>query len=163
MHNASVYGMGDTVEDESRQQSKKRRGSNFRCPYYAANPETCQEAKCKSWHNPYIAAVTRHALRDSNKNDATGMQSKAIKSLSHRKLSAEDRWKRYYEIHGGVDAHEHSQPYWPQSSRLIKRVFGLGSKYAMPTSYRCQKPPSMRRRSSAPTAPLARFEELQSS
>ncbi|KIW87571.1 uncharacterized protein Z519_11896 [Cladophialophora bantiana CBS 173.52] len=114
MRGASEYGMEGSGKDGNRQMSKRRRGPEFRCPYFAANPETCQDAKCQSWHNPCIAAVTRHALRDSNKNDATGSQSRAIKSLSHRKLSAEDRWKHYYEIHGGVDAYEQRQPYWQQ-------------------------------------------------
>ncbi|EXJ74680.1 uncharacterized protein A1O5_01373 [Cladophialophora psammophila CBS 110553] len=114
---AREHGMEDSGKDDNRQMSKKRRGLEFRCPYFAANPETCQDAKCQSWHNPCIAAVTRHALRDSNKNDATGSQSRAIKSLSHRKLSAEDRWKHYYEIHGGVDAYEQSRPYRPQPAK----------------------------------------------
>jgi len=125
-HSVGEYHTEASGKDDSRQLSKKRRGPDFRCPYFAANPETCQDAKCKSWHNPCIAAVTRHALRDSNKNDATGRQSRAIKSLSHRKLSAEDRWKHYYGIHGGTDAHGQSQPYWPKSAKGDKTSLQTG-------------------------------------
>jgi hypothetical protein len=72
----------------------------FRCPKFAANPRACNDPKCRRWCGSTIAAVTRHAYRDTKGDQAKKQQ---IKKLSSKHLKSEERWRRYYQIFGGTD------------------------------------------------------------
>lgn len=89
---------------------KRRRTLQYRCPKHAANPNAC-DPRCEDWHNADISAVTRHVLKDAQKDSSEYIE---IKKLSHQKLSPDERWKRYFRIfsRGVVDQEEMNQPYW---------------------------------------------------
>nr|KAK5442244.1 hypothetical protein LTR18_006097 [Exophiala xenobiotica] len=72
----------------------------FRCPKFAANPRACDDPKCRRWCGSTIAAVTRHAYRDTKGDQAKKQQ---IKKLSSKHLKSEERWRRCYQIFGGTD------------------------------------------------------------
>ncbi|KAK5467337.1 hypothetical protein LTS15_000309 [Exophiala xenobiotica] len=111
-HGVAEQNVNDDEDDEDAEDSDspsdahergsldRERKEGFRCPRFAANPRACNDPKCRRWSGPTIAAVTRHAYRDTKGDQAKKQQ---IKKLSSKHLKSEERWRRYYQIFGGTD------------------------------------------------------------
>ncbi len=100
----------ETDHDERTESYKVHNALPLRCPFIAARPESEGTQKCRDWHNASIAAVTRHGI--GHVEEGSEYYS-LIRALSSAKLSAEDRWRRYFVIfNDGVEDAEMNQPYW---------------------------------------------------
>ncbi|KAK7900475.1 hypothetical protein LTR67_002757 [Exophiala xenobiotica] len=112
-HGVAEQNVNDDEDDEDAEDSDspsdahseggsldREQKEGFRCPRFAANPRACNDPKCRRWCGPTIAAVTRHAYRDTKGDQAKKQQ---IKKLSSKHLKSEERWRRYYQIFGGTD------------------------------------------------------------
>ncbi|OQV07471.1 hypothetical protein CLAIMM_11898 [Cladophialophora immunda] len=77
---------------------------------YSADPQRYGDTRCKHWRGRCIADVTRHSLKDAGEGSD---QWNKIKALSSKKLTSQDRWRRYFIIFNDeTETYQMNHPYW---------------------------------------------------